>query len=432
MSSGTITKREGKRGDSWLLRWYYPDPQTGKRRQLYKTVKGSKADARRELNAILSSIDKGEAVAPSKLTLRAFADQWVSGLEGRGDRIGARTLQGYGDWLRLHVMPTLGDMELQKITGAQIDALYSRLLTAGYVGPRRKSPGPARGLSPRTVLHVHRTLFLMLKAATRLRLIPRNVAEDVDAPRPDKAAQHADRDDENIADLGEVKFFEPAECAALLEAFTIRAGEVEQGDYFRRSMHPLVVLALNSGCRRGELLALRWRDVDLDTGMVSVRGAIEKTKKRGIRAKAGAKNKSSLRTINISPEACAILRRHRNDQRELALRLGAKYPDDCLLFPDILQGGAVSFTALLDPDEVSREFAKVMARAGLAGRTFHSLRHTHATLLIDAGVPIPAVSKRLGHSSIATTIKTYAHATTRAADKGASVAADIMRAALRT
>ena len=136
MSKGSIIKREGKNGVSWLLKYNAaPDPLTGERRQRYVTVKGTKKEAQAELRRLLSEIDKGTDVDPTNLTLREWSEQWLKKMESR---VSPRTVEGYSDWLRLHVLPTLGDKKLQSLRGIQISKLYDDLLEKGLLDRIRK------------------------------------------------------------------------------------------------------------------------------------------------------------------------------------------------------------------------------------------------------------------------------------------------------
>jgi integrase len=434
MSKGSIIKREGKNGVSWLLKYNAaPDPLTGERRQRYETVKGTKKEAQAELRRLLSEVDKGTDVDPTNLTLREWSEQWLKKMESR---VSPRTVEGYSDWLRLHVLPTLGDKKLQTLRGIHISQLYDKLLANGFIGSKKKDQKPeTKGLSAQTVLHIHRALFQMMRAATALRLIPRNIVEDVEAPRPAQARQH-----ESEAAGETVKVFSREELSVLLSAFATRA-EASPKDYSKKSLHAFVILALASGCRRGELLALRWSDLDFEKGLLTVAGAISKTRKFGIKRKSEAKNKSSRRTIGIDPGVLTLLNGLRNEQKLIAVATGKlPFPADSLVFPHLIKRaggvgsetgeGVVDFNRPLDPTSVTKEFALVAQGVGLNGRSLHALRHSHATDLLISGQPVHIVAMRLGHSTPAVTLKTYAHWLPHGADQAASAASNLMSAVL--
>ena len=427
MSKGSIIKREGKDGaTSWLLK-YEADrhPVTGKRQQRYKTVRGTKKSADTELRRLLSEVDKGIHVDPAKTTLAQWVEQWLQGLAVL-EKVSLRTHEGYADCLNGRVVPTLGSVELQKLTPAHIDGLYAKLLTSGHRGSTTKKDKIERGLSPQTVLHVHRALFQCLKAAVKKRMLARNPAEDAEAPKPKRTRNHGASDDGS----GPVKALDRHQIPALIGAFK------------GKPLFPLVVLGLSTGLRRGEMLALRWSAVDLDKRTLRVDRVIEVTRRLGVRIKADAKNESSRRTIKIDAGLCDLLRTVRTEQKALALKLGAQYPTDCLLFPCVIkrpQGrqpaagltiADVDFNRPWEPEAVSKEFIRGAKVAGFADFTLHGLRHTHATQLLLEGVPLHSVAQRLGHSTPVITMTTYAHVLQRAEDRAAEVAGDFMREAL--
>jgi integrase len=167
-------------------------------------------------------------------------------------------------------------------------------------------------------------------------------------------------------------------------------------------LHALAMLALFTGMRLSELLALRWSCVDLDRGVVGVREALEQTAAHGIRFKA-PKSKAGRRDITLPDVLIDVLREHRTVQLELRMQLGlGRPPEDALLFTDI-EGNPLA------PNSVSARWAEFAERIGMPEVTFHALRHTHASQLIDAGVDIVTISKRLGHAKPDITLRVYAH-----------------------
>lgn len=422
MSTGTIVKRVSKKGAvSWLLKYDAGRDAAGLRQQRYKTVRGSKSAAEKELRRLLAEVDAGTHVGPTRVTVSRWVEQWLQTLESR-QTVSARTLEGYAAWLRVHVLPTLGEIEIQKLTAAHIDGLYTRLLKSGSRSSAARASGEAIGLSPQTVLHIHRAVFTCLKAATRKRLLARNPAEDVEAPRARRARNGGGGEGDPM------KALDKDQCATLLDAFR------------GKPLWPIVVLGLGTGLRRGEMLALRWSSIDLDKKTLTVSRSVERTS-AGIRVKAEAKNESSRRTIGIDDELVELLRAHRRGQKELALRLGVPYPPDSLLFPMVvarhkgrqparLVARDVDFNRPSSPDAVSKEFTRVARTLGFQGFTLHCLRHTHATQLLEV-LPVHPVSQRLGHSSPVVTSAIYSHVLKRAEDRAAAVSGDLLKAALR-
>jgi integrase len=184
------------------------------------------------------------------------------------------------------------------------------------------------------------------------------------------------------------------------------------------SVHDIAALALATGMRRGELLALEWRDIDFERATLRVERAVEETRGKGLRVKP-PKTKHGRRNIGLPPEAVAILRERRKRQLELRLALGqGGHP--ALVFSN-LEGG------MLSPNNVTRSWSRALKLRGLPPVSFHSLRHTHASMLIAAGVDILAISRRLGHSKASITLDVYGHLI----DGGDAAAVKAMEGVLR-
>jgi len=181
-------------------------------------------------------------------------------------------------------------------------------------------------------------------------------------------------------------------------------------------LYSIASLALATGMRRGELLALQWCNVDLDRATIKVEFSLEETK-AGLRFK-GPKSKHGRRSISLPPSAVAMLNKHRLEQLELRMALGMGKPDaDASVFCN-------HHGELISPNLLTVIWAQALARAGLPKITFHALRHSHASALISEGIDVVSVSRRLGHSSPVITLSTYAHLF---ADKSDSAAAAIER-----
>jgi integrase len=340
------------------------DPATGRRITRFRTVHGAKRDAQRELRAILTGVDAGTYTDPSRMTLSAWLQQW---LDEAQHKVARKTLQRYREIVKLHLVPALGAIALAKLQPAHIQAYYAAALASG----RRDGSG---GLSPQTVVHHDRVLNVAMKRARALRLIPTNPVEDVSRPAVNRH---------------EIEVLEPAESAALLAAARTTR------------MFPIVFLALATGLRRGEVLGLRWSDVDLERRTLTVAQSLEQTKE-GLRFKT-PKTKRSRRTIALLPSLVEELQAHRARQAAERLALGMGRDPAGLVFTRI-DGGPIQ------PDSVTKMFARIVARAKIRPISFHGLRHTHATDLLRAGVHPKITSERLGHSSIAITMDTYSHA----------------------
>jgi integrase len=250
-------------------------------------------------------------------------------------------------------------------------------------------------LSAQTVLHHHRVLRQALHQAVRWQLLMRNPADAVDPPRPRRREMQA-LDDDQIAQL--------------LDA-------AKGGNHFMP-----VLIAVTTGLRRGEILALRWQDVDLNKGTLAVRQSLEQTKRFGLRFKE-AKTQRSRRVVALPSLLVDALRKHRREQAKHRWALGAAYQDHGLVCP--ADDGAPQ-----SPDALSAAFPHLVSRAGVPRVRFHDQRYTHATQLLNEGIHPKVVSERLGHSNIGITLDTYSHVLPGMQEEAAQRVDAALRAAL--
>jgi integrase len=340
------------------------DPETGKRKQQTLTVRGTKRDAERELRDLLHSLEAGSYVKPSRITLGQWLSNWLNGYVTTN--CGIRTAQSYQSEVRRHLIPSLGAIPLTQLQPQQLQNYYSQALTKG----RTDGKG---GLSARTVQYHHRILSEALSHAIKMGLLVRNVAEAANPPHPERR---------NMATLA------PENIPKFLEA-------TQETPYY-----VLFYTALYTGMRLGELLGLRWCDVDLTMAFLSVVQALYK--RSGVCKMVKPKSSHSRRRIALSPSLILLLREYKAEQQTQRIILG-KLPADSDLVFSHLDGKP------LDPGVVSHTFAKVLKKARLPHIRFHDLRHTHATLLLKGGVHPKIVSERLGHASISITLDIYSH-----------------------
>ena len=305
----------------------------------------------------------GSYFEPATTPFGEYLDQW---LDHVGDSLAATTRVRDRSIIDRHLKPALGHHALAKLTPMMLQAYYTEALKSGRDGGK----GP---LSPATVLKHHHIIHRALRQAVRWQLLDRNPADAVDPPKALRTEMHV---------------LNGPQTAALLVA--------AQSD----RLHMPVLLAVSTGLRRGELLGLRWGDIDLVNGTVAVRQTINETSE-GI-AFAGPKTAKSRRVLPIGATIVAALKRHRAAQDELRLALGSGYGDGDLVF-------AAPDGSPWSPAAFSLAFMRLLRKTTLPTIRFHDLRHTHASQLLAQGVHPKIVSERLGHANIGITLDIYSH-----------------------
>ena len=361
---GNITRR-GK--TSWRIKFDVESGPKG-RETRYVTVRGTKKDAQIEAAKIIAATSKGEYVEASKETIAQFIERWLR--DWAAGNTSNKTYTRYEQLLRLHVAAHVGTKPIQRLRATHLQALYATL----------QRPAPAgSGLAARTVLHVHRAVHRMLRHAAQWGTVYQNAAALVDAP--------------SVPDT-EIEILTTAQVQAVL--LTLRASNGTP-----RHVYTIATVALGTGMRRGELLALRWQDVELDAAMLRVERSLEQTKRGGLVFKA-PKTRHGRRSVTLPASTVAELRTHWRTVQERRLSLGAgKSPEDDLVFGN-LDGTPYPPNALTKAWSLAMSNAKIVA-------TLHSLRHTHASTLIASGLDVLTISRRLGHGSPAITLKVYGH-----------------------
>ena len=354
----------------WAIILDARDPQTGKRKRRWHSFKGTKREAQTRCAQLITEAEGGAAVDPSRITVAAFLDRferdWIA------LHTTARTAERYACSLA-HVRRHLGDRRLQALRPADLAALYATLARAG--------------LAARTVKHVHVVIHRALGQAKFWGLVRDNCAEMAKPP--------------SAPDL-ELPILQPERARDLLERLR------------GQPLYLLASLALATGLRRSEALALRWRDVGLDAGRLTVEQALEQTATHGIRTK-GPKTRHGRRTISLPAHIVAELRTHWRAQQEQRLALGmGKAPVDGFVLAAI-EGRPQS------PDAISTAWGRAMDQVDMPEITLHSLRHTHASMLIAAGMDILTISRRLGHANPTITLGVYGHLIHGTDDRAAQI-----------
>jgi integrase len=338
----------------WAILIDYGRDARGKRNRRWHSFAGTKRQAEIERARLITEKQKGTAVAPERLTVADYLEQWLRHIR---PRVSPKTFERYVSVVRANLIPALGTIRLSKLQPIAISTAYSDALGR---------------LAPRTVNHMHVVFNGALKQAVRWRMIARNPCDDCDPPKVER---------------GEMKVWTVDQITEAIE--------------LSRSwcVHMPMVLAAFCGLRRGEIAALRWHHVDLNRAQLSVIDSAEQTK-AGVRYKAPKSGKG--RTVALPAVMVSELRAHRLQQAQELLQLGVRLTDDT--FVCARKDGKPQ-----QPQSITHAWADFLASIKLPRIRFHDLRHSHATLMLRANVHPKIVSERLGHSKVAITLDTYSH-----------------------
>jgi integrase len=355
-------RRRGK--SSWAVVIFLGRDPSGKQHRKWHAVRGNRKDAQRELARLLNEMSTGAYVEPARMSVGEYLDRWLA--DYAKAKVAAKTYERYVEMVEGHIKPALGSYLLPKLAPLHVQGFYTRALAQG----RKDGKG---GLSAQSVVHFHRLLHKAFAQAVKWQLLARNPVQAVDPPR---------------AERQEMRALDEDETAALLNRLAASR------------LYMPVMLAVTTGLRRGEILGLRWSNVDLATGTITVVESLEQTKE-GLRFKS-PKTHRSRRLIALLAITVDALRSHRAKQAEERLALGPAYGDYDLVCP---RPGGEPWA----PDMFSTAFATFVRRCGMRPFRFHDLRHSHATHLLKAGVHPKIVSERMGHSAVGITLDTYSH-----------------------
>ncbi len=345
---GSITRRK----DGLYMARYTVQTAAGPKR---KTIYGKEwEDVAKRLVDALSNRNKGLAFDAGSQTVEEYVERWLT-TSAKGS-VRESTYKSYRNQVTRYVVPAIGRVKLKRLSAMHVQGMYRAMLD--------------RGLAPRTVQYTHAVLHRALKQAMRWGLVPRNVCEDVDRPQ-------LKRD--------EIQSLDREQTRRLLQA--------AKDD----RLYALYVVAVTAGLRPGEMLALRWGDVDLETGTLRINRALSDSEF------AATKTPRSRRKIELSNTARSALRAHRKRQLEEQMKKAGLWKDHGLVFPSTV-GTPLSHR------NVVRSFKALLKRAGLPASTrLYDLRHTCATLLLSSNVHPKYAQELLGHASIAQTLDTYSH-----------------------
>ena len=363
------------------------EANTGKRRRKWHSFKGTKREAQIECARLIAAIDGGTYLEPSKTTLREHLEKWLDHIK---PNVAPRSYERYEQLALKNIAPLLGDVILSKLQPIQISGAYAKAVASG----RRDGKG---GLSARTVHHIHRVLRGALAQAVKWNLLIKNpcdMLEKKDRPK-----------------------IERKPVAVMDAADTMRILEVARGT---RWFIPMLLGSM-CGIRRGEICALRWRNVQFETGQIAVSHSIEQTK-NGCREK--ETKGSKCRTVAMPSLLIEELKVWRTQQAQELLRLGIR-PDGDTRIVTKIDG------SLPNPQSLTDVISRFMKEQGSTLR-LHGLRHSHASHLLAENVHPKIVQERLGHHSISVTMDTYSHLMPNMQDFAAAKLDAALRAAKKS
>ena len=393
---GNIRKRKDGRWEGRYTAGH--DPETGK--AIYKNVLGrTQTEAKSKLKAAIEETKSLDVTKTGKYTVGAWMDEWFENYAKI--KVRPSSHQTYRGYIDNHIKPNIGKIPLEKLTSLELQKLYKKLLTSGRID-RVESKKQAKGLSPKTVRNIHQIIASAMKLAKEQRLIVADPTEGCALPK----LEHR-----------EMIVADPTEGCALpkLEHREMKTLPVEQLTSFLREakdsgVFEMYYVELATGLRRGELLGLKWEDIDLEKGNLRVKRQVSRI--NGEVVEAPLKTKNAYRALPLAEDTIQVLKQQRK-----------KTGSSPWVFPSPT-GGPIS------PDSVLHMLHRVLKRAGLPKVRFHDLRHTFATLALQNGVDIKTVSGMLGHFSAGFTLDTYAHVTTAAQKEAAKTMGKVLANAL--
>ncbi len=355
-----------RRGNSWELRAYVGvDPTTNRAKYLTRTFRGGKREADEALARFVTEVSGGGHAAKDT-TLSELIRRWLDLVR---DDLSPSTVRGYERTIRCYIDPDIGRVSLAKLRTDQLDRFYSKLRDEGG-----QDGGP---LSPATVRQTHAVIRRALNQAMRWGWIASNPASLARPPRVRTPALHPPEPEGVLRLIAEAELRDPDLACFLL-------------------------LAATTGARRGELCAIRWSDLNMKSGALTISRSIVETQGADLIEK-DTKTHSSRR-IALDSGSIAALAHQRDRSQQRARSCGARLAESAHVFSADPDGGRPWV-----PNEVTKQFIRMRRSIGLDSVRLHDLRHFTATRLLSEGVPVRTVSGRLGHANAATTLGVYAH-----------------------
>ena len=369
---GNIRKRKDGRWEGRFTAGH--DPATGK--QIIKSVLGkTQAEVKEKLKKAMEDSTKVDFTKNGKYTVGTWLDEWFENVAKI--KVRASSHQTYKGYIENHIKPNIGNIPIEKLTTMDLQKFYRKLLTKGRV-ERIESKDQPKGLSAKTVRNINQVISSAMELAVAQKIIPANPTNACALPK----IEHQEMQTIPVEQLQ--AFLQEAKATGVYEMYYIK---------------------LATGLRRGELLGLKWQDIDWKNGVIKVHRQVARVD--GQIKESPLKTKSSYRTVTISQQAIEVLKEQK------------KKTNDAYVFPSP-NGGPIS------PDSVNNMLKRVLERAGIPKVRFHDLRHTFATIALQNGVDIKTVSSMLGHFSAGFTLDTYAHVTTSAQKEAAQTMGNIL------
>lgn len=364
-----------RRGGTWTAFWR-TDTAAG-RKQHTKGGFRTKKEAQQFLNGTMAAIQDGVFSQPTRVTFGQFlTERW---LPARQMALRPSTFASYRVAINLHVIPELGHVQIQQLSPDRLDLFYAHLV--------------AKGLSAKTVRNIHVVIHRALGDAVRKNLVPRNVAAAADPPQLNRANRE------------EMRTWTPEQLRKFFDGIA------------EHRLAAAYVLAATTGMRRGEILGVRWRDVDFKARRLQVQQTVLSVEYKITVGR--PKTRRGERKIALDAETIRMLTDHRSAQRREKELLGAGYHDHGLVF-------AREDGSPVHPDYFSQTFDRAVKRLQLPKIRLHDLRHTHATLGLAAGIHVKVMSDRLGHATTSFTQDIYMHAIPAVEEDAADQIADLV------
>jgi integrase len=358
--------------------------ETEERRRETKSGFATQKECQGEMNKLLVKVEQHNYTAPTKASVREYlTKEWLPAVKAT---IRPSTYNSYVQHVDCHIVPHIGTVKLQKLSGSQVNALYAKLAETG------RKDGKS-GLSAMTIHHVHACLLKACKDAVRWGHISRNPLDAADPPRK---KGHGTK---------EMRTWTKEQLKAFLEAMK------------DERLSPLWHTIAMTGMRRGEAIGLRWNDVDLEAGRLAVRRALIPSGREVIVSE--PKTIKGRRVIALDPGTVEIMKAQAARQLDEQNDWDEAWVESDLVFT--LENGAA-----LDPESVSRYWRQAVKKSMLPQIRLHDLRHTHATLALQAGIHPKVVSERLGHATVSITLDTYSHAIPAMQEEAAALIAGLV------